>query len=178
MVPPDWQHPIDETDPTYHDGSTRYHSLFSGDLAALQREWDEQKDQWDRGFVRDYVHYPETRFKPREGDEGDSFEEYHGPRPDPADYMPQWEPEERTHYMMYETVTEGSPISPAFETPEELARWLADNDASAFAGDGASYEDWLATIRVGSTPGSCVIENGVIKSSVQFLGEESRGTRD
>ena len=42
--------------------------------------------------------------------------------------------EERTHYQMYETCTEGTPISPVMETPENLARWLADNGASAFGG--------------------------------------------
>src|SRR5574338_986242 len=36
-------------------------------------------------------------------------------------------------FMMYENTTEGTPISPAFETLEELARWLADNKASSFA---------------------------------------------
>jgi len=49
--------------------------------------------------------------------------------------------------MMYETCTEGTPISPAFATPEELARWLADNEASAFGGMTASYEGWLRTIK-------------------------------
>lgn len=45
--------------------------------------------------------------------------------------------------MMYEDVSEGTPISPAFATPEELARWLTDNNASAYADQTASYEGWL-----------------------------------
>ena len=42
--------------------------------------------------------------------------------------------------MIYETCSEGSPISPAFETPEELARWLTDN---SFGSMTATYEQWL-----------------------------------
>jgi hypothetical protein len=52
-------------------------------------------------------------------------------------------------WQMWETVSEGSPISPVFATPEELARWLADTGASAFATMTATYDQWLATIRVG-----------------------------
>jgi hypothetical protein len=42
----------------------------------------------------------------------------------PEEFMPNWPIDQRTHLMMYETCTEGTPISPAFETPEELALWL------------------------------------------------------
>lgn len=56
---------------------------------------------------------------------------------------------ERSHYMMYEDTSEGTPISPAFATPEELARWLADNNASAFGNMTASYDQWLSTIKRG-----------------------------
>ncbi|NIS53103.1 MAG: hypothetical protein GWN94_18685 [Phycisphaerae bacterium] len=75
--------------------------------------------------------------------------EWMGHRPEPEWYMPEWTPEEATHYMMYEDTSEGTPISPAFATPEELARWLADTGASAFADQGASYEAWLNTIQRG-----------------------------
>ena len=63
--------------------------------------------------------------------------------------MPRWTDAERTHLMMYEDTSEGTPISPAFETPEELARWLVDNKASAFGGDTASYEGWLRVAQGG-----------------------------
>lgn len=91
--------------------------------------------------------------------------DWFGSAPDKKDYMPSWPDAERTHYMMYETVTEGTPISPAFETPEELAHWLADTNASAFGRQGASYEGWLRVCRGGYAP-SMVICNGVLQSGV------------
>lgn len=60
--------------------------------------------------------------------------------------MPQWPKELCTYFQMYETTSEGTPISPAFESTEELARWLTDNKASFFGGDATGYEHWLAII--------------------------------
>lgn len=53
-------------------------------------------------------------------------------------------------WQMWETTSDGSPISPVFETPESLARWLADTGASVFGDLTATYEEWLATIAHGS----------------------------
>lgn len=49
-------------------------------------------------------------------------------------------------WQMWETTSEGSPISPVFGTPEELARWLADTRASTFGSMTAGYDQWLAMI--------------------------------
>lgn len=87
--------------------------------------------------------------------------------PDPAGYMPQWPEAERTHFMMYEDTSEGTPISPAFETPEALAKWLADTNASAFASQGASYEGWLRIAKGGYAP-SMVMDCRGAHSGVEF----------
>lgn len=68
-----------------------------------------------------------------------------------CDVMPQWPDSERTNYQMYEDTTEGTPISPVCATPKEIARWLADNGASAFAYDTATYDQWLRMISRGSS---------------------------
>lgn len=88
--------------------------------------------------------------------------------PDKDDYMPDWEETEKTHFMMYEDTSEGTPISPAFETPEELARWLTANGASAFGGSRASYEGWLRVAKGGFAP-SMIISSGVIQTGVDAL---------
>lgn len=41
----------------------------------------------------------------------------------------EYEPPTGPGYQLWETVSEGSPISPVFATPEELARWVSDNRA-------------------------------------------------
>ena len=96
------------------------------------------------------------------------WKKYHECEPIPAMYMPQWEEKKATWYMMYETCTEGTPISPAFKTPEELARWLTDNNASAFGERTATYEQWLRTIQRGSAP-SAILDNEGLRSGVEAL---------
>lgn len=60
--------------------------------------------------------------------------------------MPFWKQSDRTYYQMYEKTTEGTPISPPMKTPEKLAQWLSDNNASAFGSMTAPYEHWLDLI--------------------------------
>jgi hypothetical protein len=54
------------------------------------------------------------------------------------------EPPTGDGYQIWETVSEGSPISPVFATPEELARHMAFKQWGA--DKGSSYETWLRFI--------------------------------
>ena len=42
-------------------------------------------------------------------------------------YRPEWKPEEMTHYQLYETVSEGTPISPVFSSLDQLEDWMVTN---------------------------------------------------
>lgn len=160
MVSADWQHP--KEDGFCSDGSPRYVALYDGaGLASDLENWDTEKEAWDRGEFPSYASEESRKL---------SFVEYYGERPDPANYSPAWPDAERTHYMMYETTSEGTPISPAFDTPEKLARWLADTGASAFGSSTASYESWLRVCNGGFAP-SAVISGGVMHSGVEALGK-------
>jgi len=77
-----------------------------------------------------------------------------GIHPDHQAAYESWEPYEPPAgpgWQLWETVSEGSPISPVFETPEELARWLSDanNLDPHDITRGTSYEQWLAMIQEG-----------------------------
>ncbi len=122
-VPEDWEHP--------RDVLGRLVPLRDHFDMALS-DWRKENDAWSENPESDCT-----------------YEEWDGPEPWPANYMPDWPEAERTHLMMYECTTEGTPISPAFKTPEELARWLVDNRASANANDTATYEQWLSTCKRG-----------------------------
>jgi len=79
-----------------------------------------------------------------------------------GDVRPKIELPEGPSWQMWENTSEGSPISPVFDTPEELARWLADNKASAFGDMTATYEQWLRTIESGGAIGAAITEKGLI----------------
>ncbi|MEY5098408.1 MAG: hypothetical protein RJA36_1127 [Pseudomonadota bacterium] len=140
-VPTDWQHPKHWTG-GLRGPEERYKPLFPGErYQPAVDEWDDECAKWKAGWRPDHCDSAEHRAM--------CYEQWAGQRPHRDDYMPNWPAEQRTHLMMYEDTSEGTPISPAFETPEELARWLADNNASAFGSDTASYEAWLRVARGG-----------------------------
>lgn len=88
------------------------------------------------------------------------------PEPTRDQFMPDWPDDQCTHMMMYEDTSEGTPISPAFSTAEELARWLADNNASALGDQTATYEQWLRMINGSGYAISAVMIGGKLISGV------------
>ena len=140
-VPPDWRHPKNEE-------TGRYKPLCDG------------------------KQYPElaAEFMEKANTEGlQEAIDYFGGAPDQSDYMPLWSEDEATHYMMYEDTSEGTPISPAFETPEALARWLADTGASAFGDSTATYEGWLRVAQGGYAPSAVYTPQAGLVSGVEAL---------
>lgn len=56
------------------------------------------------------------------------------------------EPPKGVGYQLWETVSEGSPISPVFAKPEELADWLASPAYERSVDQGTTREQWLRFI--------------------------------
>jgi hypothetical protein len=167
-VPANWQHPkFKHFDWIRRIEEERYQPMHDQPFAPAMREWIAAWEAWERGERPDYC-TEENMALP--------YWEWEGPPPDPNYYRPDWPEAERTHLMMYESTSEGTPISPAFETPEELARWLADNNASAFGGSTASYEAWLRIARGGYAP-SAIAVNGVLSSGVEALKDSPVAAR-
>jgi hypothetical protein len=163
-VPADWSHPRGE------DG--RYRPLIGGDYEAAHAEWAEHMQHWLHGEVTDW----DGGWLPRSDGDGDTFAECWGDEPAPGEYMPNWPEAQRTHCQMYETCSNGTPISPVMASVKNLARWLADHGASAFGGMTATYEEWLQMCRVGWSFGAMVgpdgVTTGVAACSTDKLGEE------
>jgi hypothetical protein len=72
-------------------------------------------------------------------------------------------------YQLWETTSEGSPISPVFATPEELAKWLFENKISTFGGMTTTYENWLEFIKNIKWSFSVAFDGKSLKSGVDFL---------
>jgi hypothetical protein len=158
-VPADWQHP--------KRSNGRYVPLLGGSYSAEVARWDHEAEQWEKGFRLDWS--TDNEFIPKTADHRGTYAEWSGPRPVESEYMPDWTDAERTHFQMYQTTSEGTPISPVMESPEELARWLVDNKASAFADIPATYEQWLATIKAGWAPSAAVVSDAGLVSGVSVM---------
>jgi hypothetical protein len=88
-------------------------------FADAAKDWKEHFLAWENGHNLCFD-------RPRTEDDAGEYWEYNGNPPDRAYYRPDWDEKTRTHLQMYETTTEGTPISPVMATPEELARWLCN----------------------------------------------------
>lgn len=116
-VPPNWQHPKKDFF-NFRKGFSeeRYQPMYDRPFAPVMREWFQSWESWERGERPEHC---------REDDKNLAYWEWDCGPPDPLYYQPEWKPEEMTWYQVYETVTQGTPVTPAFATPEELIDYLA-----------------------------------------------------
>lgn len=88
-----------------------------------------------------------------------SIERYEGQRAEAEAWEPA-DPPEGDGWQMWETTSEGSPISPVFATPEELAEWCAEH-ATVFGSHKADRDHWLGII-TGEEIAALTIAPGVV----------------
>jgi hypothetical protein len=170
--------------------------MLDESLREAQEEWDEGKRKWDAGdnelartvwtevdLRREEARAAELYSGKSARDDAEfvrehlgqlvyeSYEEYAGERPKPEDaalYRPDWPEESRTAFQVYETVSEGTPVSPVFETREELLAWLSDPSRDARLLPHMSREAAERFVTYGSVP-SLMIKDGQVASSVEML---------
>lgn len=100
-VPRDWEHPKDK------DG--HYIPMFDKEYDEAARKWMDELVAWEE--------------KGRSRAEGMYYWEWGPPRRDTYRKR-SWTEEEASCYQVYETVTEGTPVSPVFESRGEMKEWL------------------------------------------------------
>jgi hypothetical protein len=126
-VPPNWEHPrqrcphspwaggCDEA--KAHNGEC-YKPLYDQDFESAIEAWIAEYALWKKGEHPDQEKYEFTQ--------GQTYWEWAGAPPDPDYYRPKWT-EEPTWYQVYQTVSEGTPVTPAFATREELVDYLIEH---------------------------------------------------
>lgn len=107
-VPPNWTHP--------ESGQGMFDQHFDDAMA----EWKADIERIREGRFHDYEDYYRECADPLA-----AYLEDHS-EPDPAFYRP-WRDEEATWFQVWQTVTEGTPVTPAFETPKELIEYLVEH---------------------------------------------------
>lgn len=121
-VPANWKHP-QQLDP--HTGDMDDVPMHSRSLREAQAEWEAEWNEWQSG-----VRSPGYS-KPLGRDDSTIafFSEWHGERPEryPDDEIlwRSYDLEDATWFQVWQTVSEGSPTTPAFATIQELTDYLA-----------------------------------------------------
>jgi len=117
-VPPNWEHPkYTAEDHSHRIG--QYRPMFDDHFDATFVKWLADFDRIRSGDFTDI----ERECYPR-GLADWLVDE--GAPPDPNYYRP-YKDEEATWFQVYETVSEGTPVTPPFATKEELIDYLAAN---------------------------------------------------
>ena len=129
-VPKDWQHPTEHgrLKPLFYGAGGRYEKQA--------REWLAEAVEWSSGARPAYAGEDAPEF----------YWDYEGGPREAESYMLVGVSDEAcTHLMLYESTSEGTPLSPAFETVEAVAEWAAEH-ATTFADFKATKEAWLAML--------------------------------
>lgn len=110
-VPPNWEHPQNDKG---------YIPMYDEDIETAGRKWLDNCIAWDNGTHKDLLESPELK------QEYPFFWMWDGDPPDPDSHRQKFEAEP-TWYQVYETVSEGTPVTPPFSTKQELIDYLVEN---------------------------------------------------
>lgn len=141
MVLPNWEHPrYTEDDTSNPKRIGQYRPLYDMDFETSAQEWLESCILWSK------CEHPDQKKKTREN--YPFYWQWAGEPPDAAYYRPKWADGEATWFQVYETVSEGTPVTPPFATKEEIVEYLSTKgsfwddtpwdreSAKRFVGDG------------------------------------------
>ena len=112
-VPPNWEHP------TYTEENKTLYSRVDEYMPMRDRTIEQElSDREDERFLWENNVHPHQSISLSE-----TFDEYAGGDPDPLYYRPAYD-EPASWWQVYENVSEGTPVTPPFETKEELIDFL------------------------------------------------------
>jgi hypothetical protein len=104
-----------------------------------------------------------------------SIEKYEGQRAEAEAWEPT-DPPQGDGWQLWETVSEGSPISPVFAAPEELAHWMASPaytwGAVKSDADRPTYESALRFVGEGWAPSFVFSPQTGVVSGVEWVGTQ------
>lgn len=108
-VPPNWEHPKDE--------KGNYVPMYDQDFKEAAEQWLHDCIAWNEGTHEDLVKQPSRK------QDYPYFWMWHGPPPSEDCHRPKFDTEP-SWFQIYETVSEGTPVTPPFATKEELIEYL------------------------------------------------------
>lgn len=145
-VPKGWEHP--------KNSEGKYLPLYRESFYEAFDEWMNGLQLWLKGKHDGYN--PEYRTPDARG-----YSEYAGQSPDPDKYREQnWTEEEAICFQIYQTDSEGTPVSPVFETLQAMEMWLIEQGYSRKAAETFCKEGWAM---------SASFENGQWKEDIHTL---------
>lgn len=161
-VPPNWKHPLKDN----ASGPRDFQPMLDETYDDAAQEWTRLFMEWESGErERVSARHPDLNIK--------HFWDWGGPPPDEESHRPKFT-EEPTWFQVYETVSEGTPVTPPFATPEELAMYLStegdfwqQNDLAEGRMDShrlpiATYSQAMSFVSSGYAPSLIISNKGMV----------------
>jgi hypothetical protein len=172
-----WEHPKKE----YPDYRTQrmvenYQPLYNRDAQTAMDEWLKGYREWlDGEFEQTRKEHPEYQYNIDE-----PYREYckwNGQPPDPDYYRPKWKDDAVMGFAIYETVSEGTPVTPTFATTDELiyhlmnygTDWDDGKKWSREAAEGFVKSEWAPSMVAIRTAKGCKI---IMPSDAEMYSEK------
>lgn len=171
-VPPDWEHPVVTAEHVRNCEANHHESYIGHPMPMFDRTWRDAAEEWVR-FARDWIEGNRPGFV-------DEHPEFYPPPTYPWEYEAppsrcyyrerEWTDEEASAFQVYESVSEGTPVSPVLQTEDEVVAWVMTEW-------GRSEEAARAFVASGWAP-SLVIKPGVgMASNAEAFEPEFFGNR-
>lgn len=115
MVPPNWEHPKESI--ANHLKRTMeecYKPMYDRTYDVEAKKWTKNCVLWSKGK---HLDQPQDE---------KYYWEWEGPPPNKEYYVP-YDGKDATWFQLYETVSEGTPVSPPFKTKNELVDYLVEH---------------------------------------------------
>jgi hypothetical protein len=130
-VPANWQHP--------KKSNGEYQPMFDTYYGDVLKKWIDDNSQWNEGTHKDLLEGRASK------EEYPFYAMWAGNPPDIEYYHTRrYSESELTHIQLYESTSEGTPLSPVFPADQldKLCEW-AEKNATTFASFRASKEEWF-----------------------------------
>jgi hypothetical protein len=145
-VPADWVHPTYTAETARELGvpsslAGKPVPLFDEVFADAANEWLDAATAWRGGTHADLVSGSASHA------DYPFYWQWDGGPPDPASYRHRaWTEAEATHFQVYETVSEGTPVSPVLDSRDAVRAWCVSAGYSETAAARFATEGWAPSL--------------------------------
>ena len=184
-VPPNYVHPVWTAQDAPNRGWVGNERSFHDEhITTALADWLDEFDRFRRGDLTDF----EREYYSGEAALAFWMEDNRPPDPE---YCRPWRDEEASWFQVWETVSEGSPVSPPFATEDELVEYLAVHgdfwdqkrakEGRLGVSPGVSNPGWgidaaRAFVKAGSAPSLAIMGGRIIESKDIALEMGKEGT--
>jgi hypothetical protein len=161
-VPPNWIHPVIQYFSQDPNSKRCYFPMYEESYEVACEEWIKGFEEWKKNKREKHFYH-----------ENEYYWDWNGMPPDRQHYNTYYTKEQATWYQVYETVSEGTPLTPPFETQQELVDYLVEH-GTFWSETGISRNAAENFVYKNSYVPSMTLKDGKITTGINQCDEEGK----